>query len=250
MNPDRFATALTDVWRYLNTQIPGSRLVRSGGAAAWLTGFPTSTFNQICLEQPSPSVSAVAALLDEAERAQVPFGLSLRPGSDAALADLAAERGMKQRGERPLMVLDATAGAPEVRLAQGLAIRQIGPDEASAHTKVAAAVFGGPEEMFLPGDDILGLREVRCYVGEGDGRPVATAVGVTAGEFTAIYSVATDPAFRRCGFGTALTSRAVADGVLASADWCMLHASEDGYPVYRDLGFLPVEILQYWVSGS
>jgi predicted GNAT family acetyltransferase len=249
MNPDRFATALTDVWRYLNTQIPGSRLVRSGGAAAWLTGFPTSAFNGICLEQPNPSASAVAALLDEAEHAQVPFGLSLRPGSDAALADLAAERGMKQRGERPLMVLDATAGAPEVRLAQGLAIRQIGPDEAAAHTKVAAGTFGGPEEMLLPGHGILGLGDVRCYVGEADGRPVATVVGVTVGEVTAIYSAATDPAFRRRGYGTALTSRAVAEGVLAGAAWCMLHSSKDGYSVYQNLGFQTVELWSNWVSS-
>lgn len=155
---------------------------------------------------------------------------------------------MKQRGELPLMVLDVTAGAPELRLAQGLAIRQIGPDEAAAHTKPAAGAFGELEEMCLPGHGILGLGDVRCYVGEADGRPIATAVGVTAGEFTAIYSVATDPAFRRRGFGAAVTSRAVADGVQAGARWCMLHSSEDGYSVYQDLGFQTVGLWLHWVS--
>jgi ribosomal protein S18 acetylase RimI-like enzyme len=247
---DRFCAALTDLRRHLNTGVPGSRLLRKDGAAAWITGFPSPGFNSVYLERPNPPVAAVAALLDEAAGAGVPFSLSLRSGSDMALADLAAARGMKPGGELPLMALDARAGVGAIRRARGLAVRQLEPHEGPVHTKVAAAGFGGPEEMFLPSPDLLRLDGVRCYVGEADEQPVATAVGVTVGEYTAILSVATVPAFRRRGFGTALTARAVTDGILAGAAWCWLEASDEGYPVYRDLGFRAIETCSRWLPGS
>jgi ribosomal protein S18 acetylase RimI-like enzyme len=249
MNADRLAAVITDLRRHLSTCIPGSRLLRKDGAAASITGLPYAPFNSVWLEQPNPPVSAVAALLDEVAGAG-PYSLSLRPGSDAVLADLAAARGMKSGGELPLMVLDATAGIGALRRARGLAIRQLEPLEGPVHAKVAAAAFGCPEEMFLPSPDLMWLDGLRCYVGEADGRPVATALSVTAGEFTGIFNVATEPAYRGRGFGTAVTARAVADGLLAGAACCWLQSSEEGYPVYRDLGFRTIETWTHWVSGS
>lgn len=250
MNADRFAAAMTDTARQLSTSIPGSRLLRREGAAAWITGIPYPSFNGVLLERPNPTATAVAALLDEVAGAGVPFTFSLRPGSDAVLADLAAARGMKTSGQLPLMVFDATVGVGPIRQAEGLTIRQLEPDEAPVHARAAAAGFGGPEEMFLPTPDLLRVDGVRGYVGEADRQPVATALGVTAGEFTAIFSVATDPAFRCRGFGTALTARAVADGVRAGASWCWLQSSDDGYPVYRKLGFRTIETWTRWMSGA
>ncbi|HEX3960861.1 MAG TPA: GNAT family N-acetyltransferase [Trebonia sp.] len=250
MNADRFAAAMTDTVSQLSTSIPGSRVLRKEGAAAWITGIPYPSFNGVLLERPNPPATAVAALLDEAADAGVPFTFSLRPGSDAALADLAAARGMKPGGQLPLMVFDATAGVGPVRQAEGLTIRQLQPEEVPVHARVAAAGFGGPEEMFVPTPDLLRIDGVRGYVGEAEGRAVATTLGVTVGEFTGIYSVATDPAFRCRGFGTALAARAVVDGVRAGASWCWLQASDDGYPVYRKLGFATIETWTRWMSGA
>jgi ribosomal protein S18 acetylase RimI-like enzyme len=250
MNADRFAVVMTDLRRHLNTCVPGSRLLRKDGAAASITGLPYAPFNSVWLEQPNPPVSAFEALLDEVAGAKVPFSLSLRPGSDAVFADLAAARGMKPDGELPLMVLDVTAGVGAIGRARGLTIRQLEPREGPVHANVAAAAFGYPEEMFLPSPGLMWLDGLRCYVGEADGRPVATALSVTAGKFTGIFNVATEPAYRGRGFGTAMTTRAVADGVLAGAAWCWLQSSEDGYPVYRSLGFRTIETWSHWVSGS
>jgi hypothetical protein len=187
MNADRLAAVITDLRRHLSTSIPGSRLLRKDGAAASITGLPYAVFNSVWLEQPNPPESAVAELLDEVSGAG-PFSLSLRPGSDAALADLAVERGMKSEGELPLMVLDVTAGVGVIRRDRGLAIRRLAPREGPVHAKVAAAAFGCPEEMFLPSPDLMWLDGLSCYVGEADGRPVATALSVTAGEFTGIFN--------------------------------------------------------------
>jgi GNAT superfamily N-acetyltransferase len=249
MNADRFAVALTDLRCRLNAYVPGSRLLCKDGAAASITGLPYAPSNAVWLEQPNPPASAVAALLDEVAGAGVPFTLDLRPGSDAVLADLAAARGMKPDGEPRLMIHDATAGVGAIRRARGLTVRQLGPSEGLVHARVAAAAFGDPEEMFLPSPDVMGLDGLRCYVGEADGRPVTTALSVTDGEFSGIFNVATEPAYRGRGFGTAVTARALANGVMAGAAWSWLLSSEEGYPLYRNLGFRTIETWTHWVSA-
>ena len=109
------------------------------------------------------------------------------------------------------------------------------------HAQVAAAAFGGPEEMFLPNPDLMWLDGLRCYAGEADGRPVTTALSVTTGEFSGIFNVATEPAYQGHGFGAAVTARALADGVIAGAAWSWLHSTKEGYLVYRSLGFRTLE---------
>jgi predicted GNAT family acetyltransferase len=42
---------------------------------------------------------------------------------------------------------------------------------------------------------------------------VATSLSVTHGVMTGIVNVVTAPGFRGCGFGTAVTARAVADAL-------------------------------------
>jgi GNAT superfamily N-acetyltransferase len=155
-----------------------------------------------------------------------------------------------ERPNPPASAVAALLDEGAIRRAQGLAIRRLEPHQGPVHAKVAAAAFGCPEEMFLPGPGLMWLDGLRCYAGQADGRTVATALSVTAGEFTGIFNVATEPAYRGRGFGTAVTARAVADGVLAGAAWCWLQSSPEGYPVYRDLGFRTIETWTHWVSGS
>jgi hypothetical protein len=177
------------------------------------------------------------AMTEAQRRLSTDFPSCWLPNADNAAAWTTGEHS----GNPPLMVLDATAGIGGIRRAQGLVIRQLAPHEAPVHAKVAAAAFDCPEEVFLPGPDLIRLDGVRCYVGEVSGQPVATALSVTAGEFSVIRNVATHPFFRRRGFGTAVTARAVADGILAGAAWCCLNASAEGYPLFRNLGFQAIE---------
>jgi ribosomal protein S18 acetylase RimI-like enzyme len=259
VDADRFAAAMTESRRLISTSIPGSRLLRKDGAAAIITGIPFAGRNGVWLERPNPPVSSVASLLDEISAAGVPFFFQIRPGSHAALADIASSRGMRLDRELTLMAVDGVAGAQAVSQVPGLSIRQIGPDEAQVNTRLMSVAFAAPEEsvpynvpeeLALRTAEMLRVDGVRCYVGEMDGRPVATAVGVTGGEFTEIGNVATDPAFRHRGFGSALAARAVTDGVRAGAAWCWLQASTDGYSIYQRLGFQTIETCSRWESGS
>lgn len=97
------------------------------------------------------------------------------------------------------------------------------------------------------GPDLLRLTSVRCYTGEMDGQPVTTSLSLTLGGFTGIFNVATLPDWRGRGFGTAITARAVADGLAAGSRWCWLEATPAGLTAYRTAGFKAIEPRQFWV---
>jgi hypothetical protein len=74
------------------------------------------------------------------------------------------------------------------------------------HAEVAAAGFEAPEGIFqqLSTADVLGLSGLR-------------------------------------GYGTAVTERAISDGLAAGAGWSWLQSSPEGYGSYCKLGFRTVE---------
>jgi GNAT superfamily N-acetyltransferase len=98
--------------------------------------------------------------------------------------------------------------------------------------------------------DVLLLPGVRCYVGDVGGQPVTSGLGVTLGAFTGLFSIATLPAYRGRGYGTAMTARMVADGLAAGAKWSWLQSSPAGYPIYDRLGFRTVESWPRWLSTT
>ena len=216
-----------------------------------VTGVHTPFLNGVWSERADPDPDIVADLLDRVAATGLPHCLQLRPGGSPALSRLAMNLGMsRDEDDVPLMVLEDPS-----RLGQrvdGLVVRQLQPGEAELHVRVAAAGFEAPQELFrqLVTPATLGLPEVRCYVGEADGRLVTTGIGVTLGTFVGIFNVATPPADRGRGYGTALTARAVTDGLSAGAMWSWLQSSPPGYPVYEQLGFRPVESWQAWVSAA
>jgi N-acetylglutamate synthase len=245
---DEVAASMTSLWRELIPHAPSGRVVRHGRAAAVITGIPAPTLNTIWLERPDAAAGDVGALLDELSATGLPYSLGLRPASDGALARLAAGRGMILAGELPLMAADTASAAVAVPVPSGLSIRRLGPDEAPLHAAIAAVGFGVDpaiaQALVNPG--MLRLESVRGYVGEAAGRPVGTSLGVTIGAFTAIFNVATLPVARGLGYGTALTARAVADGLAAGAAGSWLQSSPDGYRIYQKLGFQTVESWPYY----
>ena len=78
-------------------------------------------------------------------------------------------------------------------------------------------------------------------MGRVEDRPVTTVTGWTANGATGILQVAAVPAYRRRGYGGAVTSRAILDGFAAGADLAWLQTSGSGARLYRNLGFRQVE---------
>jgi N-acetylglutamate synthase len=253
---EMFSASKAEILQQLISVLPGGRFLCQDGACAMVTGIPAPPLNGVWSEQPSPSVAAVAALLDEVSGAGVPYRLTLRPGcDDEALTRLAAARGLEPEAETTLMAVDAAAGGAAVAAIPppaGLAIQRLAPEQAARHAVVAASGFGTARDIFLRAvtPDLLRLASVRCYVGEVAGQPATTSLSVTLGSCTAIFNVATVPGFRGRGFGTAVTARAVADGLAAGATWCWLEATVASVPVYQRIGFQVLEPLRSWVSAS
>lgn len=80
---------------------------------------------------------------------------------------------------------------------------------------------------------------VALFVGYVDGEPVATSRLVRCEDVGDITGVVTLPAYRRQGFGSALTWAACAEGIRRKCAAMTLTASAMGYPVYRAIGFVP-----------
>jgi ribosomal protein S18 acetylase RimI-like enzyme len=150
----------------------------------------------------------------------------------------------------PLMVL---AGPDRLSPGQGpaeLEIRELDSDAAVMHAQVAAAGFEAPVELFsqMMTPSILALPGVHCYLGEVDGNPVSTGLGVITDASVGVFNIATPPECRRRGYGAALTSRIVKDAFKAGAASAWLQSSTEGYSIYEELGFRNLEEWTCWIS--
>jgi ribosomal protein S18 acetylase RimI-like enzyme len=251
IDPEVPAAALLETWQHLVASVPNGWTRAEPGALAAVTGGAVPTFNGVWVESVDVDAEMVADLLDQVAATGLPHCLQVRPDAADQVTDLAVARGMT-RDELPLMVLEDSSQLGAMRTTDGLVIRELVPAEAHLHAQAAAAGFEVPVEPFIQllTPAILELPGAHCYLGEVDDQPVTTGLGVTLGSYVGIFNIATPPAHRRRGYGTAVTARAVADGLAAGAEWAWLQASELGYPVYERLGFRTAEVWSCWLSAT
>ncbi len=75
------------------------------------------------------------------------------------------------------------------------------------------------------------------FLARWHGEPCAVSTLLRAGSAAGIYHVATLPAFRGCGLGTALTLAAMQAAQAVGAETAILFATPSGFPVYQRMGF-------------
>ena len=80
---------------------------------------------------------------------------------------------------------------------------------------------------------------LRAYVGYLEGIPVATSELTVAGGVVGLYNVSTLEAYRRRGFGSAMTLWPLVEAAREGHGTAILQASAAGVGVYRRLGFEP-----------
>ncbi len=251
VDADTAASALASSWQHLVGAMPGWAR-REGGVLAAMTGVALPHCNGVWAEQIDPNEVLVAALLSQVAEAGLPYCVQLRPAARLALTHLPVARRMMPDAQVPLMVLEGSGALEAAQQVNGLDIRELAPDAAQKHATIAARGFGAPEELMaqLVTPALLGMPGVRCYVGEIDGEPVTTGLGLTLLPFVGIFSIATPPPNRGRGYAGAVTARAAADGLAGGAQWAWLQSSPAGYPVYTRLGFKTVERWSSWVSAT
>ena len=148
--------------------------------------------------------------------------------------------GLESRGQSPVM-LYRFGGAfrpefrQEVREVHGAGLAdwdlplQEGFPGDERETRAYQAVHAAAERR-APG----ALRHFVAYAGA---EPVAAATLSLSPAGARIDDVATRTAHLRRGFGRAVTLRARLEARAAGYPWCCLGASEEGFPLYRSLGF-------------
>jgi N-acetylglutamate synthase len=246
------AGALVETWEHLVSAIEGGWSHAKGGGLAAVTGVAFPSLNGVWVERGDPDVEDIADLLDQVAATGLPHCLQFGPAGAGDLANLATKRGMVRGEDAPLMVLEDSGQLDAAQAPNGLMIRELLPGEAHLHARLAAAGFEAPLEMFLQlmTPAVLAAPGVRCYLGEADGQPVTTGLGIKLGSYVAIFNIATPSEQRRRGFGAAVTARAVADGLAAGAKWSWLQSSTAGYKVYERLGFRTFETWQCWLATT
>lgn len=85
------------------------------------------------------------------------------------------------------------------------------------------------KEMSIPG--------FAEYFGVFDGRTVGAASSLTGGSIVGVYALGVEEAYRRRGFGAALTWAAVAGGLRRGATSAWLGSTEMSHAIYERMGF-------------
>ena len=248
---DAAAAALVHTWAYLSSTLePPGETIETEGATAFVTGVPIAAMNMVVVHGPTDP-ARVGSLLDAVAAPGVPYSLHLRPGLPAPARVEIEDRGLVRMADVPLMVLGGADALTAPPPPERLTIRVLTPAEAPLSVGVMAAAFEAPPELVgrVLAPPLLAGAHTRCYLGQVDGRAVATGTAVTLGGHVAVFNVATLAEHRRRGYGTAVTVRALEDGWTLGASSALLQSSPSGAGLYAALGFRRVEDWALWATA-
>jgi hypothetical protein len=210
----------------------GGRVRRGPGLVLADAGSPCLFLNVATATAPPglPAARAAAGFFPAGR----PFALL----SPFPTPDLSAA-GLSLMGHPPYMLRPAGGAAPA--LPPGVEVREV-TDAAglAGWDRVLAAGFAAPESPAPPG--LLG-GPTRFWLAAVDGEPAATALSHVAHGVVNVEAVATLARHRGRGLGAAVTWAAtLADPALPA----VLIASDDGFGIYRRMGYLPLARWTMW----
>ena len=232
--------ALVELWARLYGEIDGARFdPRLDLIVAVCPGFSLPPFNGVWVEEDSDeAVDALPAAIAEVEAA------GERPCVQCRSRQMRTAAAARALGLTHVELLPAMTVRRAELADTGVAldVALVSRDLRDESVDVLAAAFGEPRAFFARlSEAVESLSGARWYASRLDGAIVATALGLTLGDATGIFNVATAPEHRGRGYGGALTVRAARDGFASGAQFAYLHASPMAYGLYRRLGFHDVE---------
>ena len=236
---------LCAVW-LLFGRVPGTE-VHDGPDALWtLTDVPFALLNAIqrARLEPPEIDSAIEAAISRGRARGLPLVWLTGPATRPTDLGTSLEAHGFVCGDEMLgMAVDLSLLASEPAPPPGLVVTEAG-DEASLHTWCATMsagfeyppVFGDFFERWLHALSPAERSSLALYLGWLDGEAVASSMLVPGAGVAGIYCVATLPAARRRGIGSALTLRALLEGRARGYRAGVLAAEEAGIGLYRRLG--------------
>lgn len=222
------------------------------------TGFSMPFLNRVLranLPQDRPE-EAINRLLAELGSHVHPLWWQVGPSSSPPdLARLLRKRGFVPKGTAPGMAMALPAKHRHDRGPADLAVERV-DDEADLHDwfqPLAPEIGLPPEEIDAA---VRGRREASLpkapgfvhFLGRIRGRPVGSASLFILEDVAGIYDVATLPAWRRKGIGTALTLACLDEAHEAGLHVAVLQASRDAVHLYRRLGFRQYATFRFFES--
>jgi hypothetical protein len=210
---------------------------RDGYDFLFIPEIPVAQFNAVWPldDRAAPELEAALA---EIEAAGVPSSVQLRDDRTPAFEAEAKRLGLTKELAMPAMVVRASG--LRTRPVDGVTISPVDGDEQRAlAAETAAAGFGAPLSIFEPiyRPNVLATDGLRAYLAYDCVNAVSTSIGYTVGDSVGVFNVATPIDYRGRGYGAAVTTAAVHGGFADGAELAWLQASEQGFSVYRALGF-------------
>ena len=237
----RYERALAESWRRLTKVVEGGEVADFDGITVALTHIPDPEVNSSILKtEPQDPAAALEEAASWCTGRGEGFSLDLARGAHPAVEQAVAARGMREIVSRPGMTRPV-AGV-QADLPDGLDIHEVrGHRELEDVWGTQIAAFGFRREVaerFLA-PAMIDDRGGRTYVAYMNGEPVGSATATDIEDVVGIFGVATVPAARHRGIGTALTARAMQDAA-ESVEHAFLQATGDGFGLYRSMGFRPL----------
>jgi ribosomal protein S18 acetylase RimI-like enzyme len=241
----RFHEHLDDAWRRLALSVPGGWVEDSGGLTCIATGSSSPSFNLAISGATSADPrAALDGALERYRGAGLAWLLKLQPELDHELIVHARRRGI-EFDEEPVYfqsIRSEVVAAPSP--GASLSIVTAGAETIDDAVRCFAEAFEADPAAVRRelGPNLLTVPSFTVFVGYLSGEPVATSMLATTSsvQVAGIYSVATRPAFRGRGFGTALTRAALLAAEARGYDLAVLEPSPIGAAMYRRMGFEPL----------
>jgi ribosomal protein S18 acetylase RimI-like enzyme len=227
-------------WSLLMSGTPGHEIVEQDGLMMTASGSSATAFNLAYLW---PSARALDERLKEVRdyflrrrrRHLVRLREGALPGADEALRAAGYAR---IEGEAiPAMVLATVCLPPAAGSLEVTCCRA--DDDLGAWAATLAAGYGIAETLAasFTAPVRAGRLDYELYLGRVDGRPVATSGLALSHGVAGVYVVSTLPAWRRHGYGEAMTWHAVGRGMALGARFASLQSSAMGLALYERIGF-------------
>lgn len=231
---------------WVQARLPGARVELDDALVLSDSGLPCDTFNFVCrarLDAAAPAAIARAAGHFSAVRR--PFSWWVGPADrPAELGRMLLDAGFAAAESEVAMAADLGRIADADTAPEGLRIeRATTPARILDFARINAANWDPPDahvvSFYRLATPLLCRPDapLRLYVGYLDDVPVATAELTVSEGAVGLYGISTLAAYRRRGFGSALTLKPLLDAREEGHTLAVLQASEDGRRVYARLGF-------------
>ena len=224
----------------------GMTVIDDGQLLLTDAGLPTDTFNLICRARLTTDTAParIAAALAYFQAVARPFCWWVGPADQPAmLGTLLLKAGLHQAETELAMAVELAA----LRLADAppdLEIRRVQTaQELADFAQVNAANWSPPDPLAIryfqqTAPALLAPDGPQWfYVGYLDGQPVAASELTVGGGVVGLYNICTLEAYRRRGFGLALTLQPLLDARAAGHTVAVLQAAAQGVNIYERIGF-------------